>query len=45
MKANDLATRPRWYRYANKGTFKIPTKGIYGGKLKPKDIGHFKIKF
>ena len=31
MKANDLATRPRWYRYANKGKFKIPSKGIYGG--------------
>jgi hypothetical protein len=31
MKANDLATRPRWYRYANKGKFKIPAKGIYGG--------------
>jgi len=28
---DELQTRPRWYRYANKGKFTIPTKGIYGG--------------
>ena len=31
MKSDGLVTRPRWYRFANKGEFKIPSKGIYGG--------------
>jgi hypothetical protein len=31
MKDDDLNVRPRWYKFANKGNFKIPTKGIYGG--------------
>lgn len=31
MKSFDMATRPKWYRYAKKGKFQIPTKGIYGG--------------
>ena len=31
MKSDGLNTRPRWYRFANKGEFKIPSKGIYGG--------------
>ena len=31
MKKNDLATRPRWYKYAKNKDQKIPLKGIYGG--------------
>jgi hypothetical protein len=31
MEIDDLTVRPRWYRFANKGNFKIPSKGIYGG--------------
>ena len=31
MKEDDLKVRPRWYRFANRGKFKIPSKGIYGG--------------
>lgn len=31
MKSFDMTVRPRWYRYAKKGEFKVPTKGIYGG--------------
>ena len=31
MEIDDLTVRPRWYKFANKGNFKIPSKGIYGG--------------
>jgi hypothetical protein len=31
MRENDLATRPRWYKYAKNKDQKIPLKGIYGG--------------
>lgn len=31
MKADNLKVRPRWYRFSNRGKFKIPSKGIYGG--------------
>jgi len=31
MQQDDLQTRPGWYRFAKRGKFKIPSKGIYGG--------------
>jgi hypothetical protein len=31
MDSDDMVVRPRWYRFAKKGKFEIPSKGIYGG--------------
>tara|TARA_A100001037_G_scaffold244817_1_gene225811 strand:+ start:3792 stop:5453 length:1662 start_codon:yes stop_codon:yes gene_type:complete len=31
MDSDSMVVRPRWYRFANKGKFEIPSKGIYGG--------------
>jgi len=31
MQMHEMATRPKWYRYAKDKNMKIPIKGIYGG--------------